>query len=131
MVALRTTEGHVDGHEFLVFSGNDLIPEMEPFDGNLRSRSVVVMDNASIHRTQDILDLFHHAGILRVFQPAYSLDFNVWELVFAHVKRLLKNYHDLELEDYPQEIFLHVLRDAFYSVTPELLQKFAVHCGYE
>ena len=77
------------------------------------------------------VDLFHEAGVLLVFQPAYSPDFNVCELVFAHVKRLLKHYEDMDLESYPQDVFLNVLHEAFYAITPELCQQFTIHCGYE
>ena len=48
------TEGSVNGETFLEFVRRSLIPILLPFDGD-NPRSIVVMDNASIHHIQEVL----------------------------------------------------------------------------
>jgi hypothetical protein len=53
VLAVRVLEGsvdHIDFEEFL----EELLQSMEPFPGR---NSVLVMDNASIHKNEDIMDL--------------------------------------------------------------------------
>lgn len=132
LVAMEATEGHVDGATFLEFCGTSLIPEMTPFDDNLYSRSVVIMDNASVHHVAEVSALFADAGILLLFQPAYSPDFNVAEFLFSYVKRQLTNYcEEFNTSDpLPLNVFLIILRHAFTSVTADIVRQWAVHIGY-
>ena len=73
---------------------------MHVFDDTLRARSLAIIDSASIQQVAEGRQLFADAGVLRVFQPAYSPDFNVAEFIFSLVKRRLKEYEDVELETY-------------------------------
>ena len=47
------TEGTVDGDGFSEFVRNSLLPILMLFN-NINLRSVVIMDNASIHRMQEV-----------------------------------------------------------------------------
>ena len=62
---------------------------MLPFNGS-NPCSIVIMDNLSVHHTQDITDLFRQMGILLLFLPPYSPDLNLAEEMFSFVKKLLK-----------------------------------------
>jgi transposase len=65
--------------------------------------SVIVLDNASYHKRQDIIDLINQ-NLLRIhleFLPAYSPDYNLIELVWHSCKeyiagRLFKSVEELE-----------------------------------
>jgi hypothetical protein len=47
----------VNGDVFFDFVRGSLIPEMRPFDG-CNPMSIAVMDNCSIHHTEEVADLF-------------------------------------------------------------------------
>ena len=70
LVALKLTEGCVSGDV-----RGTLIPEMNSFDG-CSPMSIAVMDNCSIHHTEDVTELFQNAGILLMHLPPYSPDTN-------------------------------------------------------
>ena len=71
VVASEITKGTVNGEAFLEFVHGSLILNMLPFDGE-NPRSIVVMDNCSIHHVQPVLDAFNQAGIVVLFLPPYS-----------------------------------------------------------
>ena len=48
VIALELQEGTFNGYKFVEFIAGSLIPEMNQFDGS-SERSVLVMDNCSIH----------------------------------------------------------------------------------
>ena len=50
------------------------------------ARSIVVLDNCSIHHMQHVIDLFVAAGILVLFLPPYSPDYMPIEETFSYVK---------------------------------------------
>jgi len=81
--------GTTDGPLFTEWIEHELLPLCNPFPG---VRSVVVMDNASIHHNQAITDLFTTAGVVLVYLPPYSPDFNPIEEFFAQLKALIKRH---------------------------------------
>jgi hypothetical protein len=62
-------------------------------------RSVLVMDNASIHRSNIVRKACREAGVILEFLPPYSPDFNPIELSFKDLKTWIRR-HWLEIEDY-------------------------------
>ena len=86
---------------------------MKPFDVS-NEKSVVVMDNLSVHHVNFIQSLFDDAGILVLFLPPYSPDMNPIEEAFSYVKRYLKKHDDI-LQTIPDSI--PVICDAFESIT--------------
>ena len=68
------------------------------------SKSVLVMDNASIHHSATIERLCADAGVKLVFLPPYSPDLTPIELLFARFKKLVKrhsiHYEGLRFDDF-------------------------------
>lgn len=57
LLAVEITTGKVNGEVFLDFLRGSLIPELCPFDG-CNPRSIIIMDNCSIHRVQEVIDFY-------------------------------------------------------------------------
>ena len=122
LIALELTDGMVDGDFFFDFVRGSLIPEMRPFDGS-SPMSIALMDNCSIHHTQELADLFLRAGILLIFLPPYSPDLNPIELAFGYVKGYLKDL----LGIMPHK---DIVRAAFESITQQQCKGWIEKCGY-
>ncbi len=71
---------------------DEVLPHCSPYPG---PRSVLIMDNASIHRSAGLRDMCREAGILLRFLPPYSPDFNPIEPSFHLLKAWIKRYRDL------------------------------------
>jgi transposase len=54
--------------------------------------SVLVTDNAPIHRTDKILEMCKDAGVLLIYLPPYSPDLNPIEEFFAELKAFIKKH---------------------------------------
>ena len=104
-----------------------LIPNMNPFDG-ISSKSIVVMDNCSVHHTQEVQDELQNAGVLVIFLPPYSPDYMPIELCFSYIKYYLKSHDDL-LQSISDPT--PVISSAFQSVTSHQCTNWINHCGYE
>ena len=85
VIALELVPGAVNGDIF-DFISSSLIPMMMPFNG-ANSRSVLIMDNCSMHHINEVKCLLQQAGI---YLPPYSPDFNSVEKAFSYVKGYLK-----------------------------------------
>ena len=91
------------------------------------TRSVLVMDNCSIHHVQSIVDLLRDAGIVILFLPPYSPDLNPIEEMFSYVKYYLKDHDDV-LHALPDPI--PVIKAAFESATNENINGWIKHSGH-
>ncbi len=85
LVAVELTKSTINGDNFYDFVRGTLIPNTLPFDG-VNPRSIVVMDNLTVHHVPEVLDLFRQADILVFFLPPYSPDLNPIEETFSYVK---------------------------------------------
>jgi transposase len=61
-----------------------LIPVLKP-------GQVVIMDNASFHKSQDSQRLIEQAGCKVLFLPPYSPDLNPIEVFWANFKKIIQN----------------------------------------
>ena len=57
----------------------------------LKRGQVVIMDNASFHKSQTTIDLIESAGCHVIFLPPYSPDLNPIEKFWANMKRWIRN----------------------------------------
>lgn len=74
--------GGVDGINFCDSIERSVLAAMMPFDG-VNPRSILIMDNASIHHVDRAQKLVDTAGCLLWFLPAYSPELNPIEEVFS------------------------------------------------
>ena len=119
-------DGPVNGKIFLDFVQRCLLDVIQPFDGN-NPRSVVVLDNASIHHLETVIDLIEAAGALVRFLPPYSPDLNPIEELFSQVKSYLREHQQSYLGSSEPRV---LISNAFASVTPQQCQNYIKHAGY-
>lgn len=128
LVGVELTQGSVNGTIFADFLRGTLIPEMQSFDGSPEKKSVIIMDNCAIHHTGIVKDLLDSTGIVTLFLPPYSPDYNPIELAFSSVKYYLKE-HDELLQTSPDP--LPIIKSAFVNnITEYKCQKWINDCGY-
>lgn len=72
---------NVDSNVFHAWTTQDLLPKVPV-------GSVIVMDNASFHKREDILNSIQLAGCIAEFLPPYSPDFNPIEHTWAQLKSI-------------------------------------------
>ena len=68
LVACECTKNTVDSEMFFDFVRGSVIPQMHAFDGS-SPKSIVILDNCSIHRMPEITTLFESVGISPTLQP--------------------------------------------------------------
>ena len=85
-----TYEGNINGDIFCSFIERCLTPILQPFNGS-NERSVVVMDNASIHHVDKVAKAIQSTGAIIRFLPPYSPDYNPIEESFAKLKAFTKS----------------------------------------
>ena len=68
VIAMEMTTSSVNADIFFDFVRGSLIPNMQQFNGT-NPRSIAVMDNLSVHHTDEVIGLFDQAGIPSSFCP--------------------------------------------------------------
>jgi hypothetical protein len=81
-------QGSTDSAIFEEFI-EQLLPSCNPFPGKC---SVLVMDNASIHRSERIRKMCDDVGVRVEYLPPYSPDLNPVEEKFAQLKAFIKRH---------------------------------------
>lgn len=69
---------------------------------SITKKSIIVLDNASFHKRNDILECIEQHGHITEFLPPYSPDLNPIEKKWAQAKSTRRKYNYT-----PQELFLH------------------------
>jgi len=110
----KILHGSVNGESFYEFIHTHLIAHLQPFNGS-NSHSVVILDNASIHHTEDAVKAIEDVGPLVHFLPPYFPDLNPVEEAFSKVKNAMKL---LEEEDTTEDIEIIAL-SAFATITQD------------
>jgi hypothetical protein len=96
----RVYQGSTDSDLF-----EDFIWHLLHFCGKYpEPNSVIVMDNASWHHSEKIQQMYEEAGVVLVFLPPYSPDFNPIEEYFGVLKKFIKK-HWHENEDFIKREF--------------------------
>jgi transposase len=108
------------------FVANKVLPHCSPWPG---PRSVIVLDNASIHRSATLASLCAEAGVILEFLPPYSPDINPIEQTFKALKSWVKRNCD-EAEAY--ESFEYFLEEGIQRVCYDSLaaRGFFRFCGW-
>ena len=119
-------ESSVNADTFLKFIERSLLPIIQPFDGE-NPRSIVVLDNASIHHVELVTDLISTAGALVRFLPPYSPDLNPIEEAFSKVKAYLRDNETSYQCTRNPRLFV---AEAFSTITQSDCLGYISHAGY-
>ncbi|WP_269844818.1 IS630 family transposase [Methyloprofundus sedimenti] len=84
-------EGTMTGLVFLYFLKHFLCPLLAEGD-------YVVMDNASVHKVDEIKDLIQKTGAKLIYLPPYSPDLNPIELAWNKIKQYLRKQRPRTVE---------------------------------
>ncbi len=113
----------VDGNAFVHTLENVILPCMAPFP---LPKSVLILDNAAVHLKQYIGVICQSFGVLVLFLPAYSYDFNPIELCFHVAKSHLRKRFPLENANSP--LPERLVEALFRSVDSNMACKLFQHC---
>ena len=113
-------EGGVSGEVFKTFLEEKLNPLLQLFNG-ANANSIIVMDNATIHHVDGVVELLENLGILVYFLPPYSPDLNPIEL-FSEIKSYLQANEHTVHEDLETLLLM-----TFSSATAEDCQGWIRH----
>ena len=102
---------------------DNILVRMHPFPD---ARSVLVLDNCSIHGHEIVRARCDAARVRCIFLPAYSPDLNPIEFMFHDVRCVLRRY-GRELETLTDKASLEW---AFNEMQEETIRKHIRHCGY-
>jgi transposase len=125
---LEVVENAVTGEDFRRFV-EGLLPRMNEWP---LPNSVLVIDNASIHKVAGVREMVEERGARLLYLPAYSPDFNPIELAFSTIKTWLRANHDRMNQELESEhgVPYNILWEAIHSVTKEQAKGWYKHCGY-
>ena len=124
---LYLTEGSVNGDAFMEFVQQCLLPVLKPFNGQ-NTKSIVLLDNVSIHHVENVQETVNGVGALLWFLPPYSPDLYPIEERFSKVKKFLThNSVAFQSTDSPRVL---VTAAALATVTKEDCLGYIKHAGY-
>jgi transposase len=88
ILSVNTINGEITGDIFLRLLETEILPKMRPYP---QDNSVLILDNASTHNHGAIFALANAYGVIVLFLPPYSFDFNPLEPVFHEAKHYLRS----------------------------------------
>src|SRR5271166_7701 len=118
LTAPMVLDGPMNGECFKAYVNQVLVPTLKPGD-------IVVMDNLSAHKSEDIRGTIEAAGAELRYLPPYSPDLNPIEQAFSKLKAHLRKHKERSVESLWNRI--GKLLDSF---TPTECQNFFRHDGY-
>jgi transposase len=118
IVAMMYVELSVNADIFLGYIEQLLLPKIKP-------GQYVIMDNASIHKSDEITAMIKNVGAKVVFLPPYSPDLSPIEKMWSKVKEILKRLMPRTKAD-----FHDALGKALDSVNEEDCEEWFDACGY-
>jgi transposase len=104
-------EGGIRKEDFISFL-EELLHALEP-------DSILILDNARIHRANDVLDFLFDNEIPFLFLPPYSPDYNPIELSFGYIKNWIQENEAIDVED--EIAVAHSIERAMNQLTEEIL----------
>jgi transposase len=110
--------GAVNGVTFEAFISGVLIPQ-------LWVGAIVIMDNCSVHKGEEVERMIRAAGATLIYLPPYSPEFSPIENAWSKIKNILRS---LAARTYPD--LMDALQAAFDEVTESDLKGWFTHCCY-
>ncbi len=110
--------GAINGEPRLFFVAELLVP-------TLKRGEIVVLDNCSIHKQEEIAEALEAVGAWVLFLPPYSPDLNPIENCWSKVKALLRS-----LKPRSFDALQTALVEAFAALTTQDMRGWFGHCGY-
>ena len=90
VTVINTRDETVNTDKFMEVIENEILTDCNPYPGD---RSVLVLDNASIHNKNRVREVCAAKGVLVVWLPPYSPDFNPIELWFNCVRYQMEAHY--------------------------------------
>ncbi len=118
LTAPLVLDGPMNGDWFKAYLRQVLVPTLSQGD-------IVVMDNLSAHKSDEVRELIEAAGARLRYLPPYSPDLNPIEQAFSKLKAHLRKHKERSVESLWQRI--GKLLDDF---TPTECRNFFRHAGY-
>jgi transposase len=118
MDAVMTIEGAVDATVFRAYVCHVLTPTLRPGD-------VVVMDNLSVHKTQDVESLITATGAQLIYLPPYSPDYSPIEHCWSKLKTWLRGMKARSRDALDQALMKIIPR-----ISNQDSRAWFAHCGY-
>lgn len=118
MTAPMVLDGPMNSDCFKAYVNQFLVPALKPGD-------IVVMDNLSAHKSQDIRSAIEAAGAELRYLPPYSPDLNPIEQAFSKLKAHLRKHKERSIE-----ALWNRIGSLLNSFTPAECQNFFRHAGY-
>ena len=115
--------GTVDNEKFERYVNQCLVPNLGRYD-LAEPRSIVVMDNASIHISDGVVEAIESAGAVILYSAPYSPDLNPIEYMFSIYKAGLKRHTWTQGVNW-KEAHYRSLKD----VTPVKAENYFRKCG--
>jgi len=91
----------------------------------LNAGDIVVLDNLSAHKNQEIRDLIESAGVELWFLPPYSPDLNPIEKMWSKIKAILRT-----LKARTEEALIKAIAKALEAITAKDAEGWFKSCGY-
>lgn len=101
----------------------EFISYMRELSEHVPKCSIIVLDNARIHRSDEAMEFYKTISQRVVFLPPYSPDYNPIEFIFGEVKKALKSYYGDHR--YLPDIVDKIVRE----LTLEQFSAFFGHCS--
>ena len=130
-IAIEVLEGGYDTVTFNRFVAS-FLPLMNAYNAeDPAPLSVLVMDNCSIHKSEDLQVLCNEYGVRLEFLPPYSPQFNPIEKTFSVLKAYIRKRDEECLVAFQENRFEHFLVDcAGAAITSEIAENEFKACGY-
>ena len=97
-------QGSITAEIFELFVEQQVLPHCTPYPG---PQSIIILHNAAIHKSAHLSSLCEEQGVLLIFLPPYSPDYNPIEATFKDLKAWVKVNHKLAEAYESFEAFLH------------------------
>jgi transposase len=118
ITAAMTIEGSTDTSVFSTFVQTILALALRP-------GQIVIMDNLSSHKGEEIQEAIKAVGATLEYLPSYSPDLSPIEKCWSKFKELLR-----AKAARTRELLDQAITEAFEMVTPQNARGWFAHCGY-